>query len=451
MVIRHWGVPRRLPREGATIVSDAEVYDADVIVIGGGPAGSTLASYLAMNGYDPVILERDIHPREHVGESLVPSANKMLEEIGFFEKMDYYGFIRKPGASWTSFKGKTAGPELLIRFKDSPQPGINQDYTYHVDRSRFDSLLLKHSSELGARVVQGANVLRVTFDQDDRATGVRVRVLGKEFDLRSRFVVDASGRRGLLGKQRGLMEKDPLFNQFAIYSWFENVTPPTEDTADFIHIHFLPVERGWVWQIPIYHGVTSVGVVVEKAEFNKAGQDYETFFNSLIEMGQNTRFIMDGAKRVRPWFVEGDYSYMMKEFAGKGWMLIGDAARFVDPIFSSGVSVAMNSAKFAFGAIEETMKGGDEQELFQQYATTIKNGVSIWYEWITLYYKLQHLFTLFSRNKQYKFEMQKLLQGEVYDRDAVQILDRMRQAVKTIEATEGHLLKPMISETISID
>lgn len=432
-------------------MTEGQPFDTDVIIIGGGPAGSTLGSYLARNGYDAVILERDIHPREHVGESLVPSANKMLEEIGFFDKMDFHGFIRKPGASWTSFKGATAGPDLLIRFKDSPQPGINQDYTYHVDRSRFDALLLKHASEQGVRVVQGANVLRVTFDDDDRATGVAVRVVGKEFDLRSRVVVDASGRRGLLGKQLGLMEKDPQFNQFAVYSWFKNVKPPTTDTHDFIHIHFLPVERGWVWQIPIYQGITSVGVVVEKAQFNKFGKDYETFFNELIGMGQNTQFIMSEAERVRPFFVEGDYSYMMKEFAGRGWLLIGDAARFVDPIFSSGVSVAMNSAKFAFGAIDATFKGADEEEQFQSYAGTIKTGVSIWYEWITLYYKLQHLFTLFSRKKEYKFEMQKLLQGEVYDRAAVQVLDRMREAVKQIEETEGSLLRPMVSESVSIN
>jgi len=431
-------------------VTEDRSFDTDVIIIGGGPAGSTLGCYLAMNGYQAVILERDIHPREHVGESLVPSANKMLEEIGFFDKMDYHGFIRKPGASWTSYKGTTAGPELLIRFKDSPQPGINQDYTYHVDRSRFDSLLLKHASEQGVKVVQGANVLRVNFDENERAAGVTVRVVDTEFDLRSRYVIDASGRRGLLGKQLGLMEKDPQFNQFAVYSWFKNVKPPTEDTHDFIHIHFLPVERGWAWQIPIYQGVTSVGVVVEKAQFNKAGKDYEAFFNELIGMGQNTRFIMSEAERVRPFFVEGDYSYKMKEFSGKGWMLIGDAARFVDPIFSSGVSVAMNSAKFAFGALDRTMKGADEAKEFGEYQTTIKNGVSIWYEWITLYYKLQHLFTLFSRNKEYKFEMQKLLQGEVYDRAAVKVLDRMREAVKKIEETEDHLLHGMLSESITI-
>lgn len=432
-------------------MSKEQALDADVVIVGGGPAGSTLGTYLAMNGYNAIILERDIHPREHVGESLVPSANRMLEEIGFFEKMDLHGFVRKPGASWTSFKGGTAGPDLLIRFSEAPQPGINQDYTYHVDRGRFDSLLLKHAAERGVRVVQGANVLRVDFDEDEQASGVRVRVLDHEFDLTSRFVVDASGRRALLGKQLGIMEKDPIFNQFAIYSWFRNVRPPTADTWDYIHIHFLPVERGWVWQIPISHEITSVGVVVEKTQFNKAGKDYETFFNELISMSESTSAIMAGSERVRDFFVEGDYSYKMSKFAGKGWMLIGDACRFVDPIFSSGVSVAMNTARFAFQAIDAVMKGGDEGTELSKYAEATASGVQVWYEWIKLYYKLQHLFTLFSRDPVYKREMQQLLQGEVYDRSAVSVLDRMKKAVKDIESTEGHLLKPLVSQSIQID
>ncbi|MGQ0669856.1 MAG: NAD(P)/FAD-dependent oxidoreductase [Actinomycetota bacterium] len=424
--------------------------DADVIIAGGGPAGATLGSYLAMNGYDAIVLEREIHPREHVGESLVPSTNKILEEIGFWDRMDGYGFIRKPGATWTGPKGKV-GAEAMIRFADAPLPEIKQDYTFHVDRSRFDALLLKHASEKGARVVQGANALRVDLDDEGRASGVRVRILDRELDLTSRFVVDASGRRGLLGRQLKLMEKDPLFDQYAIYSWFRGVRPPTEDTGDFIHIHFLPVRRGWVWQIPLYEGIWSVGVVVEKDVFNKAGKDHEAFFNDLIGKSVNTRYAMKGAERIREFLIEGDYSYKMKRFAGKGWMLIGDAARFVDPIFSSGVSVAMNSAKFAYEAIDATMKGADEVEQLDAYNDRLAAGVAVWYEWIKIYYKLQHSFTRLGKNVEYRHQMQRLLQGEVFDRRADEVLDLMKQAVREIEETEGHLLKEALDPAIPID
>jgi 1H-pyrrole-2-carbonyl-[peptidyl-carrier protein] chlorinase len=425
-------------------------HDADVIVIGGGPAGSTLGTYLALHGYDTVILERTIHPREHVGESLVPSTNRIMEETGFFKRMDEAGFIRKPGGTWTSFRGQV-GLEAKIVFAEAPQPGINQDYTYHVDRSRFDSMLLKYADEKGARVVQGASVTRVLFDENERASGVRVRVLNKEFDLTSKFVVDASGRRCQLGNQLGLREKDPTFNQFAIYSWFKGVRPPTDDTGDYIHIHFLPVERGWVWQIPITSEITSVGVVVEKDEFNQDRKTHEEFFNDLLSKSQNTSYIMKEATRTRDFFIEGDYSYKMEKFAGPGWMLIGDAARFVDPIFSSGVSVAMNSARFAFHTIDECMKGANETERLAAYDETVKSGVQIWYEWIKIYYKLQHLFTFLARDPKYRRQMQQLLQGEVFDRSAVEVLDLMREAVKEIEASEDHLLKQYVSQTISID
>jgi flavin-dependent dehydrogenase len=424
-------------------------YDADVIVIGGGPAGSATSSYLAMNGYRVVVFERDIHPREHVGESLVPATNRVLEDIGFWDKMGDYGWVRKPGATWTGFKGNV-GSEVVVTFADAPMENIHQDYTYHVDRARFDCELLKHASLLGAQVFQGANVLQVNTDENGRAVGVRARFLDKELDFTSRFVVDASGRRGLLGKQLGLWEKDGQFDQMAVYSWFSNVKPPSEETAEYIHIHFLPIERGWVWQIPIYEGITSVGVVVEKSVFQASGKDYGAFFHEVAQLSNNTKHILSEATRIRDWSVEADYSFKMNRFAGDAWMLVGDAARFVDPIFSSGVSVAVNSAKFAFEALDAALKGGDEAEAFTEYNDKVQRGVQIWYEWITIYYKLQALFTRLGKDKENKRQMQQLLQGDVYDRNAVDVLDKMKALVKAVEENENHLYRRYLSDSVTI-
>ncbi len=423
-------------------------YDADVIVIGGGPAGATVGAYLGRAGYRAIILDRDVHPREHVGESFVPATNIVTHDLGFWEKLESSQFVKKPGATWTGVTGKV-GSEFVVTFAECPQNIPNPEYTYHVDRAAFDAMYLRHASELGAEVVEGASVLRVLFE-GDRAVGVRVKVLGKEFDLRSKFVIDASGRRCLLGKQLGIWEKDKQFNQFAIYSWFRDVQPPSPETAEYIHVHFLPVERGWVWHIPIYEGITSVGVVVEKAQFVKSGKDHEEFFNELTQMTANVRHILDGATRVKPFYIEADYSYKMDRAAGPGWMLVGDAARFVDPIFSSGVSVAMRSGQFAWQALEQALAGGDDEAALKNYDETVQRGVQIWYEWITLYYRLQALFTRFSGKPEYKADIQQLLQGEVFDKDAVKVLDRMKASLKAIEATEDHAFRPFVNENIEV-
>ena len=427
---------------------DDQQLDADVIIIGGGPAGATVGAYLGRAGYKALILERDIHPREHVGESLVPATNIVTHDLGFWEKMESSQFVKKPGATWTGIKG-AVGSEFVVTFAEVPQNIPNPEYTYHVDRAVFDAMYLRHANELGAEVIQGVPVLKVLFE-GDRAVGVRVRMFGREVDLRSKIVVDASGRRTLLGRQLGLWKKDEQFNQFAIYSWFKGVQSPAPETAEYIHIHFLPVNRGWVWHIPIYEGITSVGAVTEKSDFQKSGKDHDTFFNELLQMTPNTRHMLNGAERVRPFYIEADYSYKIDRFTGPGWMLVGDAARFVDPIFSSGVSVAMRSGQFAFNAIQRAIEEDAEQEAFQEYNDTVDRGVQIWYEWITLYYRLQSLFTRLSAKPQYKKDIQQLLQGEVFDKSAVEVLDRMKAVIRSVEEHEDHVLREHLADDVTV-
>ena len=193
---------------------------ADVIIIGGGPAGSMTGSYLSKAGVDNLIIEKVMHPRRHIGESMVPSTTRNFDDIGFLPVMERENFPKKYGAAWhpTSAKG-----EVSIVFAEFPQPGVDQDYTYHVDRGRLDHLLLQHAKSLGSKVVQGATVKEVLFDDDDYACGVRVEIEGQTMDIPAKMVIDCSGRSTILGGQRGLRIKDPLFNQFAVSTWFENV------------------------------------------------------------------------------------------------------------------------------------------------------------------------------------------------------------------------------------
>jgi 1H-pyrrole-2-carbonyl-[peptidyl-carrier protein] chlorinase len=421
----------------------------DVIIIGGGPAGSTLASYLSKAGIKATIFEAANHPRDHVGESMVMSSVRVFEEIGFLPTMEEEGFIRKYGASWHPIM--TNG-EAAIWFNEFPQEKITQEYTYHVDRSKLDLLMLKHAESLGAKVYQGVSVTKVLFDENDYACGVRIRVADQEMNVPARMVVDASGRHTLLGRQLKVKKNDPIFDQFAVHAWFENVAKgKSSDTADFIHIYFLPVQRGWAWQIPITEEITSMGIVAERDVFRQAKLEPGEYFYKFVNSNPDLAEAMKDAKLVNEFKLEGDYSYKMDTFAGNGFVMIGDAARFVDPIFSSGVSVALYSAKYSFERIKLAFETGDFSEAaLKPYEHKLRAGTEIWYEFIRLYYKLLPLFTRFIQSPKHRLEVLRLLQGEVFDRREVPVLDAMRNFIRTVEADENHLFRQQLSD-IPID
>lgn len=420
--------------------------DFDVIVIGGGPGGSILGSLLGMNGYRALIVERDVHPRDHVGESITPSTNPIFKQIGFLEKIEDAGFVHKPGACWTAPRSPV-GAFLGIRLGEFPPPGATQLYTYNVERDYFDTLLLRHAHERGAKVLQGVKVQRVLFEED-RAVGVRTEVAdGWVRDLHAPVVVDASGRRCMIANQLGLKRKDPEFNQFAIYSWFRDVEPNPPGWEGFLFLHFLDLERCWAWQIPMRDGVCSVGVVTDKADFQKSGRTHEEFFDSLVSRNRNFQHVMRSAKRIRPWWIEGDYSYRIDRLAGPGWLLVGDALRFVDPIFSTGVDVAAYSALYAYEAVQATLRGGqDEEHTFKDYERRVGDGVDAWYRLISLFYRLQNLFTIFAVRPRFREKVVRILQGNLYIPESLErareMIATMEESYRAIMADPDNLLRP---------
>jgi FADH2 O2-dependent halogenase len=420
----------------------------EVVIIGGGPAGSALGCYLSMAGIKNTIFEGANHPRPHVGESMVMSSVQVFQEIGFLPVLEREGFIKKYGASWHP---PLAKGEAAISFDEFPSPHVKQDYTYHVDRQKFDLLLLKHAESLGTKVYQGVNVSQVLFDQDNYASGIRVRIANQEIDVPARLVADASGRHTLLGKQLKVKKNDPIFDQFAVHAWFENVDKGKTNSSEYIHIYFLPVERGWAWQIPITDEITSMGIVAEKAVFKNARLEPGAYFQKFVDSNPDLASAMRDAKRVNEFKLEGDYSYKMDTFTGNGFVLIGDAARFVDPIFSSGVSVALFSAKYSCERITHAFQTGDFSEAsLKPYEKKLRAGTEIWYEFIRLYYKLLPAFTHFIRSKHHRIEVLRLLQGEVFDRREVPVLDAMRKFIRTVETTPGHAFAGVLSD-IPID
>ncbi len=411
-------------------------------MLGGGPAGATAAAYLARAGVDHIVFERARFPRHHVGESLVGATNRVFHEIGFLPKLDAAGFPKKQGAVWVPKSG--TGAQSIRVIPDKAFGGL--DYTFHVDRARFDEMLLDHAASLGSRVEQDALATAV-LQEDGRVTGVRVQQNGRTRTVKARYVIDATGRSTFLGSKFHLKVTDPLFDQYAVYGYWKNVERGADETAGYIHIHFLPCERGWVWQIPIDDETTSIGVVTERAELRRGGRDVEAHYARHLATNPELAHRLEAATRISELRTEGNYSYSMRELAGPGYLLVGDAARFVDPIFSSGVSVAIYSAKFATEELVAALSGQkSESEALASYTARMRSGIRIWYDFIKIYYKLQGLFTYYLRKPHYRDELVRLLQGNVYEADEITVLERLRQDIRRIEASPGHVMQSALSD-----
>jgi FADH2 O2-dependent halogenase len=433
--------------------------DFAVGIIGGGPAGAGMAAYLAKVGIECVVFESELFPRPHVGESLVPSSTRVFKEIGFLNQMEEYKFIHKYGAVWTSsssskmyhhdWEGLVADGHADIRFEEREQPGVEQNHTYHVDRGKFDLLLLQHANKLGATVYEGVKVKSVDFSSDT-CPQIKFSLGKKEIATSVRVVVDASGRRTLLGNQLKLRMRDPVFDQCAIHTWFEGYNRAAVDKtgkADYIFVHFLPITNTWVWQIPITDSITSVGVVTQKKHFAKSRESREKFFWDCIATRSELYENLKAAKQVTPFREEGDYSYAIKQICGDRFVIIGDAARFVDPIFSTGVSIALNSARFASKDIIEALdRGLINRESLRRYETTIRRGTNNWYKFISLYYRLNVLFTAFINDPRYRLDVLKLLQGDVYDEEEPAVLKRMRDIVTAVEQNADHVWHNLLGD-----
>jgi len=414
--------------------SAAPRLDADVLVVGGGPSGAILASYLVRAGVRTLVLERDVHPRPHVGESLLCSTTRVFQEIGVLDAIEQGGFVRKHGALWTHH---AEDAERRLAFQAIPSLGITQNWTWHVDRGRFDRLLLDHARAQGAGVLEGVRAIDAELTEGGAA--VRVQEDGRERVLRARLLVDASGRGTFLGSKLRIKRNDPELRQFAVHGWFEGALRGPAEVADWIHLHVLPGPRAWAWQIPIRPGVTSVGVVTGDAGFPKAGESVAEFFARQVASSPALARSMAGAKPLGELVREGNSGYAMERYAGDGWLLVGDAARFVDPIFSSGISVAAESAREAAQAIERALAAGDTRaERFAPYAATLSSGIETWRELVLLYYRLPRLVLALLDAPEDRAALQHVLQGTVFGVEPPALLERLRRAVAEVEADPGH-------------
>ena len=325
-------------------------FSTDVVVIGGGPGGSTAATMLARQGIDVLILERDRFPRHHVGESLLPASVPVMEELGVLPAVQEAGFLRKWGA--TMVWGREGAPWSWY-FRETNQ---RYPHSYQVWRPQFDQLLLENSRTNGVEVREGHRVVDVIL-RDGRATGVRYYTEdGVEGTVDARYVVDASGQNGLLAHKFDSRQWDPFFRNLSVYAYFSDAgrLPPPDDTNIFIESY----PHGWLWCIPLHTGWSSVGTVVDSASGQEgiSRDGLHGFLTGQIRQAPYTTKMLEKAKIALGPFIVKDWSYTSARFAGDGYILVGDAACFVDPLFSSGVHLALMAGVLAAAHVTTALK-----------------------------------------------------------------------------------------------
>jgi flavin-dependent dehydrogenase len=326
----------------------------DVAVIGGGPAGSTVSTLLAQHGFRVRLFERERFPRFHIGESLIPETYWVFQRLGMLDKMKRSHFVKKHSVQFINANGRVSAP---FYFHDNKPHECSQ--TWQVVRSEFDQMMLQNAREHGVRAEEGVRVLEVLFD-GDRAVGVRIqREDGKQEEVHARVVVDASGQSALLQNRFKLRVWDPVLDKGAVWTYWQGAYRDTGRDEGATLVIQTPNKKGWWWYIPQHDDTISVGVVGPFDYLFKGRGSHEQIYNEEVELTPAVKQRLASGKRPTGYFATKDYSYRSRQAAGDGWVLVGDAFGFLDPLYSSGVLLALKSGQLAADAIAEGLRNND--------------------------------------------------------------------------------------------
>jgi flavin-dependent dehydrogenase len=333
--------------------------ETDVIVVGGGPGGSTCSTLIAQKGYNVQLFERDKFPRFHIGESLIPNTYFVFERLGMLPKLKNSHFVKKHSVQFVNQHGKLSEPFYF--FDNKPHPSSQ---TWQVRRSEFDHIMLNNAREQGVNVHEEVRVLEVLFE-GDKAVGVRIKTRdGNEQEVRSKVVVDASGQSTMLMDRFGLREWDPVLKKAALWTYWKGAYRDTGRDEGTQVVIQTQGKKGWFWYIPLHDDIVSVGVVAgyDYLFTERATKDMETIYFEEVAKAPGLQPRIKNATRCDIFRAQKEYSYRATRAAGNGWALVGDAFGFLDPLYSSGVLLALTSGSMAADNICEALAKGDTSE-----------------------------------------------------------------------------------------
>jgi flavin-dependent dehydrogenase len=350
----------------------------DVAIIGGGPAGSTAAALLALAGRRVIVFEREKFPRFHIGESLLPFSMKAFTRLGLHEKFSRAGFMKKFGGEIVGACSETGSK---FYFKDGYRS--QTDHAYQVTRGDFDKLLLDHAVECGAEIREETSVDRVEFSNEDVELGVKSN--GSSESVRARYLIDASGRTSVLGRQFKIKKTYDHLQKLSIFAHYDGVWR-AEGIDGTLTVLIRAIDR-WFWLIPLNAERTSVGVVLDSEIFRRSKLSAGEFLDQALAEQPVIAKRMTNARRVSQVYVEADFSYRSARLHGDRWLLAGDAAGFIDPIFSSGVFLAVFSGELAADALNDVLDHSQKtKRLFPQYQRTVNRAMDVYLRFVNAWY-----------------------------------------------------------------
>ncbi len=403
----------------------------DTVVIGGGPAGSTVAGLLARAGHDVALVERARFPRFSVGESLIPATYDVLERLGMIDRLRASSFVEKHSVQFISERGRESAP---FYFRETDPSERSQ--TWQVERAAFDQMLLDNARDLGADVHDETAVTEVLLDGNDgeaRASGIRVRRAdGESQEVSASVVVDASGRRSLIARKLGLRYGDPLLKMAAMFTHFEGGQRGEGiDEGATLIIH-TEDQNGWVWYIPMPNNRVSVGVVGPIHHLIQGRQgDPQKVFDEEIARCPGVRPRLESARQAMPIQVLNDFSYRSRQAAGHGWALAGDAYGFLDPMYSTGVLLALKSGEMVADAVDGGLRAGElTPARLGAFQPRLDAGIESFRRLVYAFYDKRFSFADFLKSTpEHRGAVVDILVGDVFDRDFEPLFGAMEELI----------------------